>query len=168
MIRATPNETLPLAALVTDNNSGLFCEARIYDGSGSFITNIDLTYQTDGLYVGSWIPSVEGYYTAVYSFFYDAAKTVAADDEYPKAAEQIEVTADKTNLLRILGLLHENAVLDQTTYNSEGNLLTGRLRVYDTKANATAAGTAGLLFSYTIEATYNAGLLQTYKILKDQ
>jgi hypothetical protein len=69
MIRATPNETLPLEALVTDNNGSLYCEARIYDDTGAQITAIDLSYKTDGLYIGNWTPTTEGYYTAVYSFF---------------------------------------------------------------------------------------------------
>ena len=154
MLRATPNEQLPLTTLVTDDNASLTGEVRVYDPSGTLTATVPLVY-TDGLYTGVWTPTAEGVFTAVYSFFYDAGKTTPANTEYPKRAERIEVTYEKTNILRILGLLHENAVLDQMTHDSDGNMLTGRLRVYNNKGNADLAGAAGLRYQYSIEATFN-------------
>lgn len=78
--------------------------------------------------------------------------------------------ADLTTILaqnnRILGLLHNNALLDNQTYDSEGQLLTARLRIFDNASNVPNAPggseTTGLLFEYEIEATY-AGANQATK-----
>lgn len=167
MAHATPNEQIPLEALITDGNTDLFGEARVYDANSNLVAVLDLTYQTDGLYRATWTPTDEGYYTVIYSFFYDNLKTISADDEYPKAGEQINVTSEKTNIMRILGLLHENAVLDQTIYTAEGVLTGGRLRVYDSKANALLAGSTGLIYEYKITADISAGLTQKYSITRE-
>ena len=53
-------------------------------------------------------------------------------DRYRGAAAN--VTALGTQLTRALGLMHENSVLDQTIYDSSNNLISGRLRIYNSKA----------------------------------
>lgn len=62
---------------------------------------------------------------------------------------------------RLLGLLHQNAMVDKHDYDSNGQLLSARLRIFDTAANVPptqdGSETIGLLFEYTFEATY-AGL----------
>lgn len=59
---------------------------------------------------------------------------------------------------RILGLLHDNAILDNQTYDSEGQLLTARLRIFNDALNVPIAPggseTVGLLYEYEIEASY--------------
>lgn len=64
----------------------------------------------------------------------------------------------KADLSRVLGLLHRNAILDQQTYDSHGQLTSARLRVFDSPANvpSTPGGseTVGLLQQYSIAATY--------------
>ena len=76
--------------------------------------------------------------------------------------EDIEVTSDKTNIARMLGLHHENSVLDQQTYSNRGRLLSARLRAYNSRTHADAAlavtpddYTTGLLFTWSINATYD-------------
>ena len=44
--------------------------------------------------------------------------------------------------IRLLGLLHENSVLDQLHFTSDNKLDSGRLRIYDSSVNAIAARTA--------------------------
>jgi hypothetical protein len=68
---------------------------------------------------------------------------------------------------RALGLLHENAVLDQTFFNGFNRLTSGRLRTYDTKQNAEDAGGTGLQSTYTIEVTYQGGNVQTYTVVRE-
>jgi hypothetical protein len=52
---------------------------------------------------------------------------------------------------RIVGLSHENVAIDQTTYDSDNNLTSARLRVYSDKASV---GTdSDVLASYLINAT---------------
>jgi hypothetical protein len=81
-------------------------------------------------------------------------------------AELIEVNSDKTNIIKILGLTHDNVVMDSHTYDTQGNLLTARIRHYDSKANADLAGTGGLLNTWNIEATYLNERLETYKVTR--
>ena len=67
----------------------------------------------------------------------------------------------RSDLSRVLGLLHRNAILDLQTYDSHGQLTSARLRVFDSPANvpSTPGGseTVGLIQQYEIAATY-AGL----------
>lgn len=77
-------------------------------------------------------------------------------------------------LARILGMLHENSVLDQTIYDSENNLTAGRLRIYDSAENATAAhaagegddATPGKIAEYAISGAYIGGLLESYAVTR--
>lgn len=75
------------------------------------------------------------------------------------------VTALGTQLTRALGLMHENSVLDQTIYDSSNNLISGRLRIYNSKANASGATSTGLIATYTISATYVGENVQTYTVV---
>jgi hypothetical protein len=84
-----------------------------------------------------------------------------------------ELSTMKDQLTRTLGLLHENSVMDSTSFDGDNNLLSARLRIYDTKANAEAAassaplgGTTGLLGTYTITAEYTGGNLTKYTVVK--
>lgn len=70
-----------------------------------------------------------------------------------------------TKLTRALGLMHENSVLDQTVFDGSNNLTNGRLRIYDTKANALLGGVTGVLFTYTITASYVGDNVQTYTVV---
>lgn len=79
-----------------------------------------------------------------------------------------------TDLVRVLGMSHENSVLDQTTYTVDNNLLSGRMRIYDSKANADAAQAAspgiydtGKIAEYAIIATYTGTNLVTYKVSRE-
>lgn len=80
--------------------------------------------------------------------------------------ENLEVDT-YTLMLRGIGLMHENSVLDQTAYDGFNNLTAGRMRTYDTKANAQAAGATGLIATYTITATYVGKNVQEYKVVRE-
>lgn len=60
---------------------------------------------------------------------------------------------------RLLGLSHENAFIDNTDYDSDSQLLSARVRIFDSAANCDAATdggdeTTGLITSYNISTTY--------------
>jgi hypothetical protein len=75
-------------------------------------------------------------------------------------------------LWRVLGLNHENAFIDNSVFDAQGQLLSCRIRIFNSKANceaATAGGseTTGLLATYSMAAAYTApGRLSTYRYLK--
>jgi hypothetical protein len=70
-------------------------------------------------------------------------------------------------MARTVGLLHENSVLDTTTYNADNRLTGGRIRLYDSKANAQAATGTGLIATYTITANYTGLALTNYTVVKE-
>ena len=70
-----------------------------------------------------------------------------------------------TLMRRAMGLMHENSVLDQTVFDGFNNLTAGRLRTYDSKANALAAGATGLIATYTITASFVGKNVTEYKVV---
>lgn len=72
---------------------------------------------------------------------------------------------------RVLGLLHQNAMVDNQVYDPNNQLTYARLRVFDDEANvpATPGGseTTGLLYEYNITAEYAGfGLVSNFNIKK--
>lgn len=69
------------------------------------------------------------------------------------------LTLLQADLARVLGLLHRNAILDNQTYDAQGQLTSARLRVFDSSTNvpSTPGGseTVGKLHEYQIEAEYD-------------
>jgi len=85
-----------------------------------------------------------------------------------------DILADTTDMvakmLRVLGLNHENAFIDNMVLDADNQLTSARIRIYDSKANADAATdgdnyTTGLIASYTMESSYTAvGKPDTYRV----
>jgi hypothetical protein len=155
LLRATLNEPVPLQALANDGRTDLFVRVTVLNPALAVEATLYPVHVTKGLYSVNWTPTAEGYYSAIYEFFLDSAYSVVAYD-YPQNGETVEVNSDKTNIMRLLALNHENAVLDNQTYDGARRLLSARLRGYNSQANALAAGTTGLLFEWYISAGYDS------------
>jgi len=163
MLRATLNEPVPLQIFVPDGRTDLHARVRVIDGAGAITDTLFPAHQVTGLYAVTWTPAIEGYFSAVYELFLDVGLTIPA--EYERDAEVVEVSSDKTNILRLLGLAHENSLLDQQVYGANNRLASARLRMYNSAANCAAAGVTGLLFTWQISATYNiSNQSETFKI----
>lgn len=71
-----------------------------------------------------------------------------------------DLTGVKADLSRILGLLHYNAMVDNQTYDSDDQLLTARLRVFNSPSNVppTPGGLAdpNVIQEYAIQAEYTS------------
>lgn len=154
-LRATLNEPVALQALASDGRTDLYVRVTVVNPGLTVETTLYPVHVMKGLYSVNWTPTSEGFFSALYEFFLDPAYTVPADD-YANAGESIEVSSDKTNIERLLGLNHENSVLDQQTYDAARRLTGARLRAYDSKANAQAAGLQGLLYEWQIVTAYDA------------
>jgi hypothetical protein len=154
LLRATLNEPVPLQALANDGNTGLFVRVTVLSPTLVVVATLYPLHIVKGLYSVNWTPTTEGYYSAIYEFFTDPGYTTVAYD-YPQQGETVEVNSDKTNILRLLALEHENTVLDQQVYDGARRLLSSRLRGYNSAVNAQAAGVTGLLFEWHILATYD-------------
>lgn len=71
-----------------------------------------------------------------------------------------------TNIMKVLGLVHQNIMIDQTEYDAQGNLISSRIRIWE---NAEDVGTANTppLASYAIECTATAaGRFSSWKQLE--
>lgn len=166
MLRATPGEPLPLQVLLPDGQEDLFVRAIVLTAAGQEVTRQLLPHQSMGLYTAEWTPTTEGFHSVIYDVFYDADCTVPTG--YERDGEQIDVNSDKIHLMRLLGLQHENSVVDQQVFSPSGRLLSARIRAYDSADNATAAGNSGIKFVWTLQATYNnKDQLNSYKILRN-
>lgn len=152
-MRATLNEPVPIQALANDGRTDLYVRATILKPNLTLETTLFPTHSTKGLYSVNWTPATEGFYSVIFEFFEDVLFAIPAAD-YANGGDSIEVTSEKTNIARILGLNHENSVLDNQTYNAAKRLLTARLRSYDSAANALTAGLTGLLFEWNITASH--------------
>jgi len=97
-----------------------------------------------------------------------------ADAVYDEATAGHTVSNTFGEVLHVIyGLSHVNFVLDNTTFNSSGLMLSGRYRVFADAAAATAAtdgGTGeGEIYSFTVTATAEstANRIALYRVVKD-
>jgi hypothetical protein len=165
MIQATLNQAVPLQVLAADGRTDLYAQIRVYTAGGLPLATLNCTHVAEGLYSVSWTPSVEGFYTMVAQLYFDAGHTI--DAGYERQGDQIDVNSVRTNILRLLGLQHDNAVIDSQIYDVNGNLTSCRVRIYDTKPNALAATLTGLQFQYSVTASYSGGQLSNYTMVRD-
>ena len=177
MITAKKGEAVYLVMNLAEGDEGLYPQAEIYEaGTSTKVTTVSLTHRAKGVYDGTWTPAATGYFTALFITYIDAGHTVEYI-VYGRATEQISVITSKTDdlaalLSRALGLLHENAYIDNTVY-SGGNLTSARVRTFSSKAAAEAATdggseTSGLIATYTITSDVEAaGAMKTYRMVKN-
>lgn len=171
MLRGTPGEPIPLQVLLPDGQEDLFVRATILPATGTWLSapdplEVPLTHQTMGLYTATWTPALEGFYSVVYDVFYDEEFSLPAG--YDRDGEQVDVNSDKIHIMRLLGLQHENSVVDQQVFSASGRLLSARIRAYDSAVNAAAASNIGIRYVWTLQATYNnKDQLDSYKILRN-
>lgn len=163
MLRATLEEPVPIQVQVSTGQIDLFGRAKMYDITGALVSTFSLPHIASGLYGTTHTFTTGGHYTVVYQLFTDALFTIPSD--FDVEAEAIEANSDKTNILRILGLTHDNVRIDGQTYDGD-KLLTSRIRHYDTAANANTGTTVGLLNTWNVLATYAAGVLVDYKVTR--
>jgi len=177
MIPAKLNDQAVLELILTDGNEAMYPRAFIYaQGSATPTTTVDLVHKAQGRYYAAWTPVTTGVFTAVFIVYADAGHTIESI-MYGRSMEQIQVAQTAmddlaTLLTRVLGLVHENVFIDNTTYVS-GILTAARLRIFNSRATCEAATdggseTGGLVATYAIAAATEAGSsdLKTYRMVK--
>lgn len=168
---------LPIVMVLEDGAANQYPEVRIYAGGAHQPTAV-LTMQhiLDGRYEAQFIPQYVGVYSAVFRVFSDEARTIESI-YYSREVEQIFVTQSglddlASKLIRVLGLTHENVFIDNTVYDQQGQLITARVRLFDSKEHvemATDGGTedAGLIATYNVQSQYESlGRMSTYRMIK--
>lgn len=174
-VPATVGTPVSLAVILEDGNAAMFPQAEIYAaGSSAPLAVLDLPHKARGRYEANWTPPSPGVFAAIFITYSDAGHTVESI-VYTREIEQIFATANSIDdlaarLIRILGLVHENAFIDNTTHDAYGSLTAARVRLFDSKEHvelATDGGseTLGLLAAYQIETTYeNECRMGTYRM----
>lgn len=161
---ATVGTTVPIALILEDGNEVQFPQAEIYEQGGTVpVATIDLGHKARGSYEGDWTPTATGTYRAVFITYADSGHSVE-NITYSRAIEQVFVTQSSVDdlsaqIVRILGLVHENAFIDNTVHDALGSLIAARIRIFDSRANVEAATdggseTVGLVATYEVETTY--------------
>jgi hypothetical protein len=176
-IPAIVGQAVTLAEILEDGNESVYPQAEIYSpGSSTPIISVDLDHIAKGRYEGQWTPTTIGTYVVLFIVYSDIARTIE-NIVYTREAEQIFVSQSGVDdlasaITRILGLTHENAFIDNTTYDINDQLLQARIRIFESRASAQAATdggseTIGLLATYNMETTYEAfNRMGTYRMVK--
>lgn len=165
---------------------------RLQDGAGVAVTGVasgavtatieksDGTFSTLTLSGANWIETTFGAFSGLGKYdliipgsatdtpgVLTYAVTTAGAAPYLGAVKIVANEEVDTYLLmiRALGLMHENCVMDQTLFDGGNNLTNARLRLYNSKTNANLAGGTGLLATYTVTATYAGDNIQTYVVV---
>lgn len=177
-VPAKVGESIPLVMILEDGNEAQYPQAEIYAPGGvTPLAVLDLEHRVKGRYEGSWTPASVGPFAAHFFVYADAGHTVE-NITYVRAVEQIFVSHSDIDdlaaaVVRLLGLNHENAFIDNTVFDVMNQLIGCRIRLFDSKTNAEAAqdGDAyvtGLIATYTMEAVHEgAGKLKTYRYVKN-
>lgn len=174
---ATVGTPVPIVMVLEDGSETQYPQAEIYAPGGTVpLATIDLLHKVKGRYEGAWTPTAADVYAAHFFVYADAGHTIE-NIVYVRAIEQIVATDASLDdlaakIIRALGLLHENAFIDNTVHDALGSLVAARIRLFDSKANVEAATdggseTVGLLATYEIETTYEADCrMGTYRVKK--
>ena len=174
-VPATVGTAVPIVMILEDGNVTQHPQAEVYAVGGvSPLATLDLVHTARGRYEASYTPAAVGVLSAVFIVYADVGHSIE-NIVYTREVEQIFVTQSgiddlAAKLVRILGLVHENAFIDNTTHDPFGQLLTARVRLFDSKVNVEAATdggseTTGLVATYQIETTYeNECRMGTYRV----
>lgn len=172
---ATTGSPVPITMILEDGEEGVYPRAEIYaPGSATPTSVLDLPHVAKGRYETTWTPGAKGVYSAHFIVYADAARTVESL-VYTREMEQVYVTDHGKDdlaamIVRILGLVHENAFIDNTVHDIDGQLVAARVRVFDSKDHvdlATDGGseTTGLVAVYEMVTDYESkGQMGSYKM----
>jgi hypothetical protein len=174
-------ETARLALTLEDGNVAQYPRVNIYNPGISLpLATLNLVHLSEGLYEVPWVPPGLGTYNAVYTVYQDVGHTVPST-KYSKELDQLIVRDDleqqiktlleevKVEVEAILAQQDENTFIDNTVYDDCCQVLSSRIRIFDTKAHcelATDGGseTLGLLATYQIVVDYEGpSKMKTYR-----
>lgn len=174
---ATVGTPVPIVMILEDGSETQYPQVELYaPGATVPLVVVDLPHKVKGRYEASWTPPSADVYSAHFFVYADAGHTIE-NIVYVRAIEQIVATNSSIDdlaakIIRALGLLHENAFIDNTVHDALGSLVAARIRLFDSKANVEAATdggseTTGLVATYEIETTYEADCrMGTYRVKK--
>lgn len=170
-------DIVPLALLLEDGNETQYPQAEVYAAGGTApLATLDLVHKARGRYEANYTLTTAGVLTVVFITYADSGHTIE-NITYSREQEQLVITQYglddlAVQLIRVLGLVHENAFIDNTVHDAFGQLVAARVRIFDSKANAEAATdggseTTGLVATYEISTVYESqGRMGSYRMVK--
>jgi len=169
---------VPITMFLEDGATNQYPQAEIYAAGGTTpLTVLDLLHKANGRYEENWTPTSAGVYSSHFTVYADAGHTIE-NILYVQGVEQIAVSdgsiEDLTMMvIRILGLTHENVFIDNTVHAVTGQLISSRVRLFDSRTNVEAATdggteTTGLISTYLMDSVYNpsSGYMDSYRMKK--
>ena len=130
------NITFTLQLIKSDGISveaGATVSYRIFDTSGvvQLVSSQTATYNsTTQSYVNTLVPSASWADQEVGSYLVVWSVSDTDDDFNSTYTESLEINIDKNKIDRILGLVHQNIVIDQTKFDRAYNLYSARVRIF--------------------------------------
>ena len=139
---------------------------RIFDDTGTLelVSEQSAIFNdTTKSYINTLDPSVSWIGQEVGSYLIIWSVSNTDDDFNDTYTEDLQINIDKTKIDKILGLVHQNIVIDETEYDDRGNLVTARLRIY--KDSASVGTNNNVIGTYEITADTNniAGRFTTWR-----
>jgi len=171
MILGVINQTVHEHFTVSDNNGNLISgidssafTVHVYNPSSVEVTpsvSGAFTELGDGNYKYNFLPNVNGtwYLIVTHPVYFPWGKT---DDVqvYDNDISDIYQTVKRT-----LGLTHENIYIDETVYDDNGQMISGRLRIYDSALDV--GSNNGIIATYMITAdSTGCGTLNYWQQIK--
>lgn len=169
MLTAIVDEILPLTMVLSDEQDGdpaLHPQATVYRANeGSPIVVVDLVRLSPGRYGAIYVPQNVEILDVMFQVYEDQDHLIPTV-RWSREACRVNVQAHSLDSVgglvsRVLGLLNDNATVDNVTTNEAGCTTSMRIRHWDSPANAclaTAGGTetGGLLSAYQVTSTYGS------------
>ena len=106
---------------------------RIFDDTGTVeLVSVQTTAYntTTKSYIDSLVPSISWIDQEVGSYLIIWTIADTDDDFNDTYTEDLQVNIDKTKIDKILGLVHQNILIDETEYDDYGNLASARVRLF--------------------------------------
>ena len=126
---------------------------KIFDDTGTveLVSEQTTIYNTTTKsYIDTLDPSVLWADQEVGSYLIIWSVSNTDDDFNDTYTEDLQINIDKTKIDKILGLVHQNILIDQTGYDNHGNLSTARVRIYSDSASV--GSDSNVLATYQISS----------------
>jgi len=106
---------------------------KILDSSGivEVVSSQTAVYNSDTKsYINTLNPSISWTDQEVGSYLVVWSVSNTDDDFNDTYTEDLQINIDKTKIDKILGLVHQNIFIDETSYDDYKNLISARIRIY--------------------------------------
>ena len=155
--------------LVTGLVDGDFTK-KLYSPDGtekSTTIPVSISELGNGNYRISFTPDVKGnwYLVAYHSTFFPwgkAGNIEVRDNDIDNLSNNINAIA--VDLTRALGLMQENFYIDNTTHDEYGNMINGRIRIYNNPSSV--GSSSNVIATYHVTASFTERNMDFYKVVK--